>query len=198
MANTKNMKKNQTKAVEKAVEKPAATETVQTTVEEPKVVVTPVVEVREPRVFNPDDRITCRSVTQGELLLPGKSGELYRWSAYGDEAYVEYQDLLALKSKKSQYIYNPLFVIEDEELLEDKRWADLNPIYEKLFAIDNFDELLSLPIGKFTEIFKMMPAGMQKSVKIEVATRLEEGTFDSLQKVKAIDEICGSDLACLL
>ena len=181
----------------RVIEHPIVEETINKVVEEPEVVET-IVEIKEPRVFKPEDRIICSSVTQGELLLPGKSGELYRWLAYGDEADVQYQDLLALKSKKSQYIYEPLFVIEDEELLEDKRWTDLNPIYEKLFAIDNFDELLSLPIGKFTEIFKMMPAGMQKSVKIEVATRLEEGTFDSLQKVKAIDEICGSDLACLL
>ena len=199
MVTTKNMK---TTKQTKTVENPVVDETVNITVDRTESVdeTKTVTETKtvEPRVFKPDDRILCRSVTQGELLLPGKSGELYRWLAYGDEAYVEYQDLLALKSKKSQYIYNPLFVIEDEELLADNRWIDLAPIYEKLYAIDDFDELLNLPIGKFTEIFKMMPTGMRNSVKIEVATRLDEGTFDSLQKVKVIDEVCGSDLSCLL
>ena len=196
MSSTKNMKTKPTKVVEKTVVEETVDAIAEPVVKETKVATKP--KTVEAKTFKLDDRITCRSVTQGELLLPGKSGELYRWLAYGDVTEVEYQDLLALKSKKSQYIYNPLLVIEDEDLLADPKWADLNPIYNKLYAIDNFDELLDLTPRKFEEIFKMMPVGMQNSVKIEVATRLEDGTFDSLQKIRIIDEVCGSDLACLL
>ena len=68
------------------------------------------------RKYEPDEMITCRSLTYGELLLTGKKSKLlYSWANYGDTTEVEYQDLQALKSTKSSYLYKPRFVIEDEE-----------------------------------------------------------------------------------
>ena len=72
--------------------------------------------VKTVRKFAPDDRIVCRSVTFGELLLTGvKSKLLYTWANYGDTAEVEFQDLQAMKSMRSSYLYRPRFVIEDED-----------------------------------------------------------------------------------
>ena len=39
-----------------------------------------------------------------------------------------------------------------------------------------------------------VPKGLKTAIKIEVATRLDNGTFDSIQKVRAVDEICGTEL----
>ena len=59
-------------------------------------------------------------MTKGELIYVGKkSGEVYTWEDYGDITEIEYQDLLGLRAKKSPFIFETLFVIEDEELLED-------------------------------------------------------------------------------
>ena len=81
------------------------------------------------RKFAPDELITCRSVTYGELLLSApKSKLLYSWANYGDTTEVEFQDLQALKSTRSSYLFRPRFVIEDEDLVE--LWAkDLKDMY---------------------------------------------------------------------
>lgn len=98
----------------------------------------------EPRKFAQDDMILCKSVTYGELLLPGKKSKLlYIWSNYGDTTEVEFQDLQALRSTRSAYLMNPYFVIEDEELLE--QWPELKNIYDKVAALD-VDNLFNLPI----------------------------------------------------
>ena len=66
------------------------------------------------RTFKANDLIPVRSITQGELLLPGKkSGILYTWAAYGDITEVEYQDLYTLKASRSGYIYTCLLYTSD-------------------------------------------------------------------------------------
>ena len=153
----------------------------------------------EVKTYKPDDLISCKSVTVGELLCPGKkTGELYIWANYGDTTEVEYQDLLALRTSKSKYIYEPLFIIEDEELLKEKRWSELNDLYEKIYSVEDFDELFSLSNGEFEALLKILPNGVKNSIKIEVGSRIEKGTFDSIQKIKIIDKVCNSDLKCLL
>ena len=56
---------------------------------------------KAPRKFAMDDPILCKSVTFGELLLPGKKSQLlYTWANYGDTTEVEFQDLQALRSTR--------------------------------------------------------------------------------------------------
>lgn len=185
MATTKPVTKSAMRTVVKKVEEPIVTAETQ--------------EVKKvPRKYEAEELISVRSVTQGELILPGKkSGIIYRWYSYGDITEVEYQDLYTLKSSRSSYIYSPLFVIEDEELLEDPRWKDVKEIYDKM-QDEDLDAILRLSPSDFETVFKQLPKGLQNAVKIEVATRIENNSFDSLSMIKAIDRVCGSDLICMI
>ena len=95
------------------------------------------------------------------------------------------------------YRSKPLFVIEDEELLADARWKDVKALYEKIQAND-VETVLNLPSDRFDSVFAELPVGIQNAVKSEIATRMEAGTFDSIQKIKTVDRVCGTDLICLL
>lgn len=151
------------------------------------------------RVYKGDDLIPCRSVTRGGLVCVGKkSGEIYRWSDYGDVTEVEYQDLMGLRASKTRFIYGPLFIIEDEELLADPKWKDVVAVYEKALAYEDLNTMLELPPATFRVALENLPKAMRKAVATEVSTRLSDGLFDSLQKVKIVDEICGTDLKLLL
>ena len=70
--------------------------------------------------IKPNDLIETSSVTAGDLvLIGGKTRRMYRWRAYGDTAYVEYQDLLAeMYNHSSKYLYDPLFIINSQEVLD--------------------------------------------------------------------------------
>lgn len=152
---------------------------------------------KAPRKFAPEDMITCRSVTYGELLLTGpKSRLLYRWSNYNDTTEIPFQDLQALRSTKSSYLYRPRFIIEDEELLE--QWSkDLKPIYDNIVDMD-VEEILKLPVGKFKAALKKAPKGVQQAIKNIAGDMIMNGTLDSVQKIKAIDECLGTDLRLYL
>lgn len=151
------------------------------------------------RKFEADELIEVQSVTQGELLLPGKkSGILYRWSNYGDITEVEYQDLYTLKSSRSDYIYKPMFQILNDELLEDGRWKDVKKLYEQMISAGDIYEIMKLPNAQFKQTLMNAPKGLQDAIKIEVASRIENDTMDSISKIKTVDEICGTDLFSIL
>ena len=152
-----------------------------------------------PRKFNQHDLILCRSVTAGWLGCGGKSGQYYVFENFGDQCEVEYQDLFALKQRRSPYLYAPLFIIEDEELLENPQWKDIQKFYfDKVYTKDDINEILNVPVNKFETVLKALPKGLAKSLQVEVAKRIEEGTFDSLRKIKIIDEVFGTDFRSVL
>lgn len=145
------------------------------------------------RKFAPDDMIPCRSITFGELLLTGtKSKLLYTWANYGDTTEVEFQDLQALKSTKSSYLYKPRFIIEDEELIE--QWGkDFGDIYKNIDDVDA-EDMLRLPTSQLKAKLRKAPRGVQQAVKNLAGEQIMNGSLDSLAKIKAIDEVLGTDL----
>lgn len=149
--------------------------------------------VKTVRKYAPDDLITCRSITYGELLLTGrKSKLLYSWSNYNDTTEVEYQDLQALKSTKSSYLYKPRIVIEDEELVE--QWGkDFIDMYKNITDVD-VEDMFKLPLNQFKSKLKKAPRGVQQAVKNIAGEKILNGSLDSLAKIQAIDDILGTDL----
>ena len=150
--------------------------------------------VRAQRTFEPTDMIPCRSVTGGELLFPAKKTDMvYRWTNYGDITEVEYQDLRALKSMKSNYLFKPYFVIEDEDLVEE--WAkDLAPIYADLEIVDDISLLFLLPNDVFKERVETAPEGIQNTIKVFAAEKIQNGELDSIKKIEILDEVLHTDL----
>ena len=147
--------------------------------------------------YDPDEQITCRSITYGELLIVGpKSKLLYSWSNYGDTTPVEYQDLQALRSIRSAHLLKPRIIVEDEELIA--QWGkDFENMYSKIVDID-VEKILDLPLGKFKTALKNAPNGVQQAVKNIAGEKILDGSLDSLAKIKAIDEILGTDLKLYL
>lgn len=167
--------------------KPKKSESAEEVVEKPK---------KELRKFAQDDMILCKSVTYGELLLPGKKSKLlYIWSNYGDTTEVEFQDLQALRSTRSAYLMNPYFVVEDEELLE--QWPELKALYDKTMALD-IDSLFSLPINQFKKKLRDIPIGFKDPIKNIACEKIRNGSLDSIAKINALDEILGTELKLMI
>lgn len=150
-----------------------------------------------PKTFVGSDLIPCRSVTNGSLICTlGKDREVYTWEGYGDITEVTYDDLMSLRAKKSAFIFDPLFIIEDEDVINNPRWVEVKKFYDSLYDNEDINDILNLPIAQFKKVFNNLPKGLKDAVMTEISTQLDAGTFDSIQKLKYVDEVCGSDLAC--
>lgn len=146
--------------------------------------------------YAPTDTIECRSVTGGELILVGDKTKLhYTWSDYGDTAYVEYQDLQALQSRKSGFLTKPRFMIEDEDLVA--QWSSmLKPIYDKINT-KNIEEFFNLPIDRFEAQLNVMPAGLKEAVKTRAVQMIQSDELYDIRKVRAIDTAWGTDFVAM-
>lgn len=147
---------------------------------------------KSPKKFAPDERIECRSVTGGGLTLVGpKTQLLYQWADYNDTAWVEYQDLQALQSRRSGFLVKPRFIIEDDDLVE--QWGSmLKPIYEKINA-QSIEEFFALPLNKFKAQLNAMPVGLQDAVKTKAVQMIQSEELYDIRKVREIDAALGTD-----
>ena len=147
---------------------------------------------KTPKKFAPNDMIECRSVTGGELILIGQKSQLqYTWADYNDVTYVEYQDLQALQSRRSNFLVKPRFIIEDEDLVE--QWGSmLKPIYEKVINQD-IEDFFELPLNKFKAQLNIMPDGLKDAIKTKTVQMIKSEELYDIRKVREIDAAWGTD-----
>lgn len=178
--------------------------TKKSTVENEEIIETEVVEevkpapkkVNKPK-HDPNEYIPCRSVRFGELILIGPKTRIpYRWMNEGDIAEVEFQDLMAWKSLRHKYLFEPMIIIEDEELVEE--WnAELGKLYSELQNID-VKALFKLPQRQFVAQLKKLPVGMKSTVQNMAYSMIQDGTLYDLRIIKAIDETLGTELIMMI
>ena len=149
--------------------------------------------------FKPDDTILCKSVYAGKYLYEGRKSKIvYEFSNIGDTEYVEYQDLKASALSKADALYKPMIVIEDENVLKEKAFSKLIDLYNNSYDDEDIEILLNMPTKKFEKELKLIPVGMRNTIATIISTKIREGSFDSYNKAKIVDELCGTDLCLLL
>ena len=147
---------------------------------------------KTPKKYAPTDTIECRSVTGSTLVLVGPKSHLeYTWEDYGDTAWVEYQDLQALQSRKSNFLTKPRFIIEDDEIVE--QWGSmLKPIYNKV-TDQTIEEFFDLPLEKFKAKLNTMPDGLKDAIKTKAVQMIDSEELYDIRKVREMDMAWGTD-----
>lgn len=162
-----------------------------------EVVTKPVAKKATKVKHDPNELVPCRSVRFGELILIGPKTRMpYHWANEGDIREVEYQDLLSWKALRSRYLFEPMIIIEDEDICEE--WnADLGEIYNGLQQID-LKEMFKLPHRQFVSQLKKLPDGMKSTVQNMAYAMIQDGTLYDLRTIKVIDEVLGTELKMMI
>ena len=148
--------------------------------------------------FGQEDLILCRSMVSGQLFVDGvRSGLLYTFADYNDTCEIEYRDLIYLvRSYKDKTIYEPRIIIEDEDFIaENPKLAEL---YESMYTKGDLMEIINLPISQMVDTINALPMGCKNALKGIAATMIDNGQLDSIQKIKALDEIFGTNMLLTL
>ena len=149
---------------------------------------------KNPKKFEATEGIPCKSITPGGLYMEGiKSHIVYEWADNGDVTEVEYQDLAAAIRSNVSYISKPYFIIEDEEVLE--QFPQIKKRYESMYSIKDLrDVLTDLPVKTMKATILSLPEGAKESIKHLASQMISNGSLDSVQKIKTLDEIYGTEL----
>ena len=185
MANTKKTATQVEEIIEEVVEEQVEEPVVQ----QPK-------KVNKPK-HDPSELILCRSVRFGELRLIGPKTHMpYSWANEGDVREVEYQDLVSWRALHSRYLFDPMIIIEDEDVREEWK-ADLGDLYAGLNEI-NLKDMFKLPQRQFVSQLKRLPDSMKSTVQNMAYAMIQDGTLYDLRTIKAIDEILGTELKMMI
>ena len=187
MPKTKYYKEDKVETKEKSVEeKPLVYENIPLIKEE----------VKPKKVFDQSDGIICRSVVQGGLYMEGlKTQIIYNWADYGDESEVEYRDLAAAVRSKSKFLFNPWIIVEDKDFIEE--FPQLSKFYEDSYTVKELRNVLDMPVDQMVAAIEKLPDGAKESLKTIAAKQVSMGILDSVNKIRALDKIFGTDLNLL-
>lgn len=149
-----------------------------------------VVPTEQPREFQKDDLIEVKSVFAGSCTLVGRrSGNVYVWETLGEIQYVEYQDLLAeITNRYSKYIYEPLLLIEDEDVINKN--PKLKDLYNAMIDVEDIeDSLLNDSVEELHSILISLPSGLKETVKSVASTLMQDGALYDVRKIRLLDDL---------
>lgn len=147
--------------------------------------------------FNDTDRIPCVSITVGGLSMVGaKSGEFYRWMNMGDVVEVEYRDLVSAIREHTKDVFEPRFIIQDDDFLAKYDTVQLR--YGQLYTPADIEQVLAMPATQMEAMIKKMPVGAQNAVRDLASRKVDSGELDSINRVKVIDSFFGTQLVLKL
>ena len=153
---------------------------------------------RESKTFEQNELVQCRSIVSGPLYLTGiRSGIPYTWADYNDVQGVEYRDLIYMvRSTGNKYVYSPRIIVEDEDFIAQNK--QLSDLYDSMYTTVDLKDIVKLPVRTMVAEINRLPAGAKESFKGIVSTMIYAHELDSVQKIKAIDEVFGTKLLLTL
>lgn len=147
--------------------------------------------------FEDTTKIPCVSITVGGLNFVGdKSGMLYHWVNMGDVVDVEYRDLLSATRSHSVFIYEPRFIIQDDDYLSQH--DDILVRYGQLYTPQDIEQVLAMPAPQLEANLKKMPVGAQNALRDLAVRKVDSGELDSVNRIKVIDSFFGTELVLKL
>lgn len=144
--------------------------------------------VKAPKKFKETDAIDCVSITAGEMGMIGiKSSINYTWAGRGDVTAVEYQDLVAAIRSGKKHISAPYFIIQDNDFLA--QFPQVAEVYSSMISYTDLKDILKLDVNRMKKVINELPSGARESIKNIASSQISKGQLDSVQKIKALDEI---------
>lgn len=154
-----------------------------------------VVEEVEKRVFTDSDYVMCSSVTSGKLIVVSQSGNKYTFNGYGKNVEINYRDLVSLIRNGSDYIFEPDFIVLDEDFLDE--FPTLRDMYDEMYTNKEFVEILGLPVDSMLKAIDNMSDKVKSRFMSIISTQIANGSLDSISKVRALSEYFGADFNLL-
>lgn len=93
-------------------------------------------------------------------------------------------------------VLRPRFIIQDSDFVEQH--SELKELYNSLYSTKDLTEILNLPITQMKSAIAELPDGAYDAIKGVAASMITSGRYDSVKKIKALDEIFDTHLLLTL
>ena len=184
MANTTKTKSSATKAQKPTVESEKFDE--------------PVVEKAREKLVSKDvdihEYIPVLSGVHGKLIyISPRTGERFVWEEFGEEQYIELQELKNAKSANKKFYERNWFMFNDEySWVID--YLGVGAFYKNALSVDNFDDLFEKKPEEIAAIVKKLSKGQKSMVAYRARQLLSEDKIDSRRVIDALEKALDVEL----
>lgn len=149
--------------------------------------------IEEKKKFSPDELIACVSITPGELFYVGsKTKNLYTFADIDDVVEIEFKDLDYAARSKDPMMFKPRFVVQDRDFV--KMHSSLDDVYSGLHSVNDLKGILKLHPKQMEQAINALPYGAKDAIKTIAMTMIDNGSLDSIQRVKLLDSLFGTEM----
>lgn len=136
--------------------------------------------------------IPVMNVTNGQLIyVSRKTGAEYLFGEYGDIEYMEYQELLTMRSSQRRFFDDPFLLVMDDDAVEA---LGLTKMYDNIKLPAQIEEVFKLGQSDFEEVLEKSPKGIKHLIITKAKELYDRGEFDSVRKIKFINETFKTDI----
>lgn len=164
-------------------------------------------EIKNKRVMFDDSAIILvKSNTFGHLIyINPRTGDRTDWMHFGDEQPITMGDLRAMRGTQNAFFSDNMIIVTG---VNDDRYPDAGPsdvydalmvskYYKYLVDPDNFNSLFSMNENEIRERVHSMSQNARMNLVIALNTSIENGSLDSVKKIRLFEELLGCELTDL-
>lgn len=138
------------------------------------------------------DMVTVMNTTNGRVIYQSKrTGQEWVFSEYGQSYEIEFSELVAMNNTYRSFLRDPWLLIVDDSAYVDK--LGLTELYKTVFNPEQVEKFFTLPVDKMKELLSKAPIGMKELIASKAQEKITNGTFDSMSKIKFIQESLNVD-----
>ena len=142
--------------------------------------------------FSPEQMITVYNGFQGSLVYrTPRTGEIFKWGAFGDEQEISVADLRAAKNSYKKFFINNWFMFDDPEIIE---YLGMSQYYRHALKLKEFDTFFDESAEEMGRRIRLLSAGQKKSLAYRAKQLIADGTIDSIKKINTLEEALGVEL----
>lgn len=131
-----------------------------------------------------NDKIVIMSGQTGSVgYFSERSNKRWQFNSFGQEDLMEYSELVAMKNKYPAYLNEGWIIVLDKEVQEEFK---LTEMYKNILTPDNIEEVFKMNVETLEKFVDALPEGMKTSFVSKANEKYEDGTLDSIQVIKFI------------
>jgi len=139
-----------------------------------------------------DDLVEVMNYTVGELIYVNpRTQETWIWSGFGDVQPIPYIEIKTIKSTHPKFIYEPWFIILDDNVVDT---LGLTKLYENIIKPDEIDKFYNMDTNEMVEILEKAPENVKLLIAQLTKDKIQKKEFGDLFKIRLIEEALKTDL----
>jgi hypothetical protein len=130
--------------------------------------------------------IPVMNVTNGKLIYHSKrTGAEWIFSRYGDIEYIEFQELLTMRSSQRRFFDEPFILVMDDDVVE---YLGLRKMYDSMVKPEAIDEIFNMSQNDFEEVVEKAPKGIKHLIVSRAKELYDQGVLDSVRKINYLNK----------